>query len=666
MDLSLSGLASGFDWKTVVDQLADVERAPQRRLRSQQADLNFKKDALSSLIAEIGNLKSRADSVAQASLFTGAGVAKSTDETAGTANATASTPSGAYTFKVYQKATAAVHQGATDVSQTVNTAAAVDSASSGMATLVTAGTFTINGKTVTITSGDTLDTIVTNINSSGSGVTASYDATSDKIILTAASTFTVGNSTDTSNFLQATRLSGSNQYLDTSADPDVYTVRSASKLGGLGTTTAMSSVGLRTALTDNGSGAGQFKVNGVTIDWSTTDTFAAVLGRINDSSAGVLASYDAVNDRVVLTNKSTGNVGISFEDVAGQGNFLAATRLSTGTLKNGQDLLYTVNGSALLTSRSNTITAESSGITGLTVNALKAPGDAARVISESDAAANTLELTGHGYATGTAVNFFTTDTLPSNLDTKNTFYVRPTDADHVKIYNNATDAFNDTGELDLDATVLGLNTVVSAAPASFTITVGSDNSAIKKAITDFVDQYNKTQSLIESQSASSTDAKGKVTAGVLASDQDVASVAQLLRSKTISDVSGITSTIKRLESIGFKSDGFSNKISLVDGSKLDTLLAQSLSEVKALFTNTTDGVGVRLKTFLETVVGENGTLVSHRDSFSKQSTNLDTQIASMEKQVLTNRQRMVESFVAMEKAQAKVNQQMQFLASRFK
>ena len=39
MDLGLSGLVSGLDWKTLVDQLAEAERAPQNRLRSDQSIL---------------------------------------------------------------------------------------------------------------------------------------------------------------------------------------------------------------------------------------------------------------------------------------------------------------------------------------------------------------------------------------------------------------------------------------------------------------------------------------------------------------------------------------------------------------------------------------------------------------------------------------------------
>lgn len=39
LDLGVSGLASGFDWRSLIDQLADVERAPQRRLLPDQQTL---------------------------------------------------------------------------------------------------------------------------------------------------------------------------------------------------------------------------------------------------------------------------------------------------------------------------------------------------------------------------------------------------------------------------------------------------------------------------------------------------------------------------------------------------------------------------------------------------------------------------------------------------
>jgi flagellar hook-associated protein 2 len=100
---------------------------------------------------------------------------------------------------------------------------------------------------------------------------------------------------------------------------------------------ALTDSNLSTAVTDGGAGAGMFRINGVEISFSEADSMSAVIQRINDSAAGVQASYDTLNDHMVLTNRVTGDLGIGLEDVTG--NFLAATGLSGGSLERGRDLL---------------------------------------------------------------------------------------------------------------------------------------------------------------------------------------------------------------------------------------------------------------------------------------------------------------------------------------
>lgn len=81
-------------------------------------------------------------------------------------------------------------------------------------TLVTAGTFNINGVAITIDSStDTLNSVIGKINASSAGVTATYDSTQDKITLTSKS---LGNtaitvSDGTSNFASAAKLTTATQ-----------------------------------------------------------------------------------------------------------------------------------------------------------------------------------------------------------------------------------------------------------------------------------------------------------------------------------------------------------------------------------------------------------------------------------------------------------------------
>jgi flagellar capping protein FliD len=85
---------------------------------------------------------------------------------------------------------------------------------SGISLTPTSGVFTINGVAIYVDVGvDTLDDVISAINRSRAGVTASYDEGSDRMVLMqdlsknpSAARITVGAATDTSNFLSAVRM----------------------------------------------------------------------------------------------------------------------------------------------------------------------------------------------------------------------------------------------------------------------------------------------------------------------------------------------------------------------------------------------------------------------------------------------------------------------------
>jgi len=307
----------------------------------------------------------------------------------------------------------------------------------------------------------------------------------------------------------------------------------------------------------------------VTINYNaSTDTVLDVLQRINNSAAGVTAIYDLINDRFKLTNNTTGDVGMALQDVTG--NFLAASGLSTGALSRGKNLLYTIDGGPQLTSRSNTITSDSSNLAGLTVTALKEGG-------------------------------------------------------------------------------------------SSTVQVSSDSDKIKTAITNFVDEYNKSQSLIDSLTASSTDAKGKVTTSILTGESDPDELASKLRSLVNTVTSGLSGTIKGLADLGINSNGNDNTLALTDSTKLDSALATNLKAVQDLFTNSTSGLAVNLSSYLDQTAGDSGLLVTKQSNITKRVSDIDTQISAQEVLVQANADRLTAEFVAMEQAQSKASQQLAFL-----
>ena len=497
-----------------MDQLIEVERAPQRRMYTEQQAILARKAAYGSVNTQFSVLQNRVDELNDSALFESR-VGNSSDEDVATVTAEAGAAIGRYEFDITQLATTAVQRGTSNIGSPLSATTDVSGvtlSSAGFATAITAGTITINGRQITVATTDTLQGVFDKISTAtGGDVVGTYNPLTDGITLTSSTTNVVlGSATDTSNFLQVIRLSNNG----------TPAVSSSSGLGAAKLSGPLSSANLGTTI-DDGGNVGLFKVNGVEITFDDgTDSISDILARINDSTAGVTAGYDAVNDRFILTNKVTGDLGFALEDVSG--NFLAATGLSAGTLQRGKDLLYTVNGGGELSSHSNTITEESSGIEGLSV----------AVIAEGSTAA----------------------------------------------------------------------------------TVASDTETIKSAITDFVEAYNKAQALIETNTASTTDAKGKVTAGTLAGESEAYTIASDLRRLVTSTFSSLTGTIKRLESMGITSNGSDDKLAISDSDALEAALSNSLSEVKSLFTNETDGLAVDLAAFLEGAVGDDGTLLTKKDN----------------------------------------------------
>jgi len=571
MELGLSGLASGFDWRTLVNQLADVERSPQKRLRAEQGTLFNRNNAFGSIKTQLSVLKNRTENLSSNDVLQ-ARKATVSDSSILSATASAGAASGTYAFNVTQLATASKTAGALGVGANLYSSTNVSSgmlASKGFNPPISAGTITVDGKQITIDpTVDTLKDVFDRIDTATtSNIKGSYDATTDKITLKrlggGGASLVVGSATDTSNFLSVARLSnnGTNELV------------SASSLGSVTPANALSSANFQTAISDGGSGTGEFKINGVSIAFNaSSDSVQNLMDRINASAAGVNMSYDRVNDQFTLTNKVTGNLGVAVEDVTG--NFLAAAGLASGsTFIAGNDALYTINGGSVLNSHSNTLTEETTGIEGLSIALLK---------------------------TGTS-----------------------------------------------------------------TISLASDTSAIKGAIKNFIEDYNRAQSTIDSLTSSSTDSAGKVTRSTLAGDTDANEIASKLRAISYNQATGLTSTLNSLAKIGIETTGTTDQLKLENEAALDNAIANNLSELKTLFNDPDKGIATKLKAYLEKTIGEDGSLITRQDALTKQSSAIDTQVTDLEKRVQSNRQRLIDSFVQMETAQQTINQQLKFLQQRF-
>ena len=364
-----------MDWSSLVTQLVNADRAPQTAMKTQQTTNNSKISALATIKTQLGALASSLTSLQDSSLFNAHSATVGNSTLGWSAAGAAKTPNGNYTVAVTQLAVAAARQGTAHVGSAISASGDVSGVS--LATVptakaVTAGNFQINGATVSVATTDSLQDVFNKINTATGGtVTGSYDPATDKVSLTSSSgNVVLGASNDTSNFLSVFKLNNNAS----------GTVTSSGTLGSAQLSKPLASSNLAGSITGTDAGGnGTFSINGTAIAFNTgTDTVQSVLNKINASGAGVTAAYDVTTDRFTLTNKTTGDLGLSVSDSSG---LLNAMGLGGGsTLVTGQDAQFSVNGGATQTSHGNTLTDAS---TGLSVTAATTGTSTVSVASDS-------------------------------------------------------------------------------------------------------------------------------------------------------------------------------------------------------------------------------------------------------------------------------------------
>ena len=347
-------------------ELVQADSAGINGVKAQQATVNSQVSALGSLGTDLTNLSSAVTTLEDPTTYGGVVAGSTTSSSTWVTTAANGTPLGSTVINVTGLASAAQLQGAKGISSHLSATSVVSGltlANLAVAQPVTAGTITVDGQQITLTGTESLQDAFTAIaTATGGNVTGAYDPTADKVTLTdsTGAPVVLGAANDTSNFFSSLKLTNNGTHVTTSAGA----------LGSVQLSQPIASSALKTALTGlDSSGNGSIDINGITIAYNAnTDTLGTLLGRINESGAGVTAAYDSTNDRIVLTNNVTGDSGFGANDVSG--NLLAALGVASGaspTLVRGTNAAFTINGGPAQTSSSNTLTAGQLGVQGLSV-----------------------------------------------------------------------------------------------------------------------------------------------------------------------------------------------------------------------------------------------------------------------------------------------------------
>jgi hypothetical protein len=184
---------------------------------------------------------------------------------------------------------------------------------------VTDGSFQINGIAIDVNADDSINTVIDRVNQSEAGVTATFDAAAEKVVLTQetpGSDHEINLTNDTSGFLAAVKLDQATP----APGEDPETEKPLAEVA------AFSSV-------QNGN----ISVNGESISIDiNTDSLTDVLDRITASNAEVSASFDSSSQRVSLNSDNPDNQLILDSGIT---NFFSAAGITDGTYNSLNDLI---------------------------------------------------------------------------------------------------------------------------------------------------------------------------------------------------------------------------------------------------------------------------------------------------------------------------------------
>jgi len=401
MAIQFAGLGSGLPINDWITQLVDVKKMTTvTPLETKKTNLENSNSALSVIKTSFTSLQTSLKALQQSVLGTDVwnkATVTSSNSDYVTATSTSSAKNTNTTVKILQLATNTTVKSANSTAKVADADTKFKQVANGTAK---EGTFTFyvdNSKfSIEIGEEDTLGNIADKINeASGGRATAGVNSDGTfKISVDAASTLSLGSTSDTSNFKSALQLNthetdGNKNSIVSAYTPSLVstTAKLASENSGFATAitlTKETEVEVPDKDDETGEGtiteirkSGTIKINGqeFTIDESTT--MSDLLRKINDNKdAKVNASYDTLTNKLTLTSTETGSFNIALEqentnffDVMGLMN---GDELAAGTQTVGKNAEAMVNGNKVVSS-SNTLTSSSTGITGLTISLLKEP-----------------------------------------------------------------------------------------------------------------------------------------------------------------------------------------------------------------------------------------------------------------------------------------------------
>jgi flagellar hook-associated protein 2 len=333
--ISFPGIASGIDYNSIISKYTQLTLQQETPLQNNVTSLNKQNAELLKIQDLVNKFQSTFQSVTDPAAFNATTPSSSNSAALSAASIAGSTATpGSYVITNATLATATQLKNSTAANGTFNSSAPFANAGSSITPVngppgyTGKGQVTIDGVAIQYDiNGDTLTSFITNANSAlaTAGVAATLtDNGNGTVTVSSTQPLTLGSASDSGNLLSMLRLDTAQINLVAGK----YVATSSANIGGINVGATLNTdqnAGFATAVT-----TGVFSINGVhfNVD-ATTQNVNDLLNQINGSSAGVLATFDSGNDRIVLTSKTAGPQGISVGGAGDTSNFLQAAGFLT-------------------------------------------------------------------------------------------------------------------------------------------------------------------------------------------------------------------------------------------------------------------------------------------------------------------------------------------------
>jgi flagellar hook-associated protein 2 len=344
----ISGLSSGLDVDSIVEQLMTAKATKLNKLQQQQQLAEWRQEAYRSIIEDIQAFASKYfDTTSSSNLMsetTFQQFSVTSSSSAVTASYTSSAASGTHSVEVSQLATAASLATGSRLSADIQGTTAADYDSLAGTSFV----ISLDGTQTTVT----LDSSVTDLDSLQAAIDDAVGEGKVTVSEDESGILTIQSATDSG--VQAITISKPSSSGSSSA-LTALGFSSTTLSNRISTTDTLETLAttMSSSFQFNEDGQVELSINGVSFTFDKDTKLSEMISEINNSDAGATLKYDELNDRLVLTATTTGAQKTLSVSESGSTFLSAALNQSTA----GTDAKVTIDGQSL-TRSSNTVTVD--------------------------------------------------------------------------------------------------------------------------------------------------------------------------------------------------------------------------------------------------------------------------------------------------------------------